>query len=115
MIHREVNDYCSTLIPTTPHTKNSMKESIVLSAWELITRFHSLKKLNFIPSLIGMLWLFLILLYQITFTYIVVFKKKDQFFETLANFAHKTYFVEVLIGLALLFILYMLIVPIAEG
>ncbi len=74
-----------------------MKESIVLSAWELITRFHSLKKLNFIPSLIGMLWLLLILLYQITFTYVVVFKKKDQFFEALANFVHKTYFVEVLI------------------
>lgn len=91
-----------------------MKESIVLSAWELITRFHSLKKLNFIPSLIGMLWLLLILMYQVTFTYVVVFHKKDQFLEALANFAHKTYFVEVLIGLALLFIVYMIIAPIVE-
>lgn len=92
-----------------------MKESIVLSAWELITKFHSLKKLNFIPSFIGMLWLFLILLYQVTFTYVIVFKKKDQFLEALANFVHKDYFVEVLVGFALLFILYMFVAPLAEG
>ncbi len=57
-----------------------MKEAIVLHAWEMITKFPSLKKLNFIPSFIGMLWLFLILLYQITFTYVSVFNKKDAFF-----------------------------------
>lgn len=91
-----------------------MKESIVLSAWELITRFHSLKKLNFIPSLIGMLWLLLILLYQVTFTYVVVFHKKDQFFESLAKFVHKDYFFEVLIVLGCLFLVYMLIAPLAE-
>lgn len=92
-----------------------MKESIVLSAWELITKFHSLKKLNFIPSFIGMLWLFLILLYQVTFTYVIIFKKKDQFLEALANFVHKDYFMEVLIGFAALFILYMFVAPLAEG
>ena len=91
-----------------------MKESIVLSAWELITRFHSLKKLNFFPSFIGMLWLFLIILYQVTFTYVIIFEKKDDFFEGLIQFAHNDYFIEVIIGLAILFLTYMFIAPLAE-
>lgn len=92
-----------------------MKESIALSAWELITRFHSLKKLNFFPSLLGILWLFCILLYQLTFTYVYIFQKKDEALEALANFAHTEYFSEVLIGLGCLFLLYMVLEPIATG
>lgn len=91
-----------------------MKEHIALQAWEMITRFSSLKKLNFIPSLIGMIWLFLVLTYQITFTYIVVFKQKDEFLQLLSNFIHKDYFIEVLISLTILFILYIFVTPLAE-
>ncbi|GAB0174850.1 MAG: hypothetical protein HHAS10_07290 [Candidatus Altimarinota bacterium] len=92
-----------------------MKESIVLHAWEVITHFPSLKKLNFFPSFIGMVWLFLILLYQLTFTYITVFHQKDKFIQLISDFIHKDYFTEVLIGLACIFLLYMILVPIAEG
>jgi hypothetical protein len=74
-----------------------MKEQIALHAWEMITRFSSLKKLNFFPSFIGMTWLFLVLFYQITFTYIVIFKQQDRFFEWVSDFIHKTYFFEVLV------------------
>ena len=91
-----------------------MKEAIVLNAWEMITKFPSLKKLNFIPSLIGMLWLFLVIMYQITFTYVVIFKQKDAFISVLSDFAHKTYFAEVLIILGALFLLYIVIAPLAE-
>lgn len=92
-----------------------MKESIVLGAWEVITRYHSLKKLNFFPSFVGMLWLFCILIYQITYTYVIVFKKKDEFFSRLAQFAHADYFVEVLLVLVGIFVLYMFLEPIANG
>jgi hypothetical protein len=92
-----------------------MKESIVLSAWEMVTEFHSLKKLNFIPSFIGMLWLFVILFYQFTFTYIHIFNKKDEALEILSNFIHTQYFGETLGILAGIFILYLLLEPIATG
>ncbi len=92
-----------------------MKESIALHAWELVTRFHSLKKLNFFPSFLGMLWLFCILLYQITFTYVYVFHKKDEALEAFARFAHTDYFWEVMIWLWSIFILYMILEPIANG
>jgi len=92
-----------------------MKESIALHAWELVIRFHSLKKLNFFPSFLGMLWLFCILLYQITFTYIYVFGKKDEALEAFARFAHTDYFWEVMLGLGALFLIYMVLEPIANG
>ena len=92
-----------------------MKESIVLNAWELITRYHSLKKLNFFPSFVGMLWLFCILIYQITYTYVIVYKKKDEFFSGLANLAHAQYFTEVIILLVSIFVLYTILEPIANG
>lgn len=92
-----------------------MKESIVLSAWEMVTRFHSLKKLNFIPSLVGTLWLFLIIIYQITFTYVSVFQKKDEFFSVLYRFLHTEYVFEVGFVLALIFLLYLFLEPIATG
>ncbi len=69
-----------------------MKESIVLSAWEMVTKFHSLKKLNFIPSFMGMLWLFVILFYQLTFSYIYIFDQKDEVLDALSHFMHTDYF-----------------------
>lgn len=92
-----------------------MKESIVLSAWEMVTKFDSLKKLNFIPSFMGMLWLFVILFYQLTFTYIYIYNKKDEAMEVLAKFLHNDYFGETILVLGSIFILYMLLEPIATG
>lgn len=76
--------------------------------------FPSLKKLNFFPSFIGMLWLFLVLIYQISFTYVIVFKQKDKFFQMLSDFMHKDYFFEVLVSFWCLFILYIFMAPLAE-
>ncbi|MBX9809898.1 hypothetical protein K2X92_05910 [Candidatus Gracilibacteria bacterium] len=92
-----------------------MKESIVLSAWEMVTKFHSLKKLNFIPSFMGMLWLFVILFYQLTFSYIYIFDQKDEALEVLSKFLHTDYFGETIVILCSIFLLYMLLEPIATG
>lgn len=81
----------------------------------MVTEFHSLKKLNFIPSFMGMLWLFVILFYQLTFTYIYIFDKKDEALEALSKFLHTDYFGESITILATIFILYMLLEPIATG
>jgi hypothetical protein len=92
-----------------------MKENIVISAWEMVTEFHSLKKLNFIPSFMGMLWLFVIVFYQLTFTYIYIFDKKDEALEAVSKFIHTDYFGESIVFLGTIFVLYMLLEPIASG
>lgn len=92
-----------------------MKENIVISAWEMVTEFHSLKKLNFIPSFMGMLWLFVILFYQLAFTYVYIFNKKDEVMEVLVRFVHTDYFGESIALLVTIFLLYTLLQPIATG
>jgi hypothetical protein len=92
-----------------------MKETIALRAWEMVTDFSSLKKVNFFPSFVSMSWLFLVLIYQITFTYIIIFKQRDRFLEMASNFMHKEYFVEVLVAFGLLLLFYIIIAPLAEG
>jgi hypothetical protein len=57
----------------------------------------------------------MILIYQITFTYVYVFKKKDEVLSVLAKFAHTDYFTEVIVTLASIFLLYMILEPIANG
>lgn len=81
----------------------------------MVTEFHSLKKLNFIPSFMGMLWLFVILFYQLTFTYIYIFDKKDEALEALAKFLHTDYFGESITIIATIFVLFTLLEPIATG
>ena len=62
-----------------------------------------------------MLWLFVILFYQLTFTYIYIFNKKDEAMAALAKFLHNDYFGETIGILAAIFLLYMLLEPIATG
>ncbi|MBP9812612.1 hypothetical protein KBC86_04465 [Candidatus Gracilibacteria bacterium] len=92
-----------------------MKEKIALNAWEIVTEFSSLKKVNFFASFIGTFWLFLVLIYQITFTYIRIFQQKDRFIQIAFDFMHKTYFAEVLIGFGVFLLLYIMVAPLAEG
>lgn len=80
----------------------------------MVTEFSSLKKVNFFPSFVGTLWLFLVLIYQITFTYIRIFQQKDKFIQIAFDFMHKTYFVEVLLGFWIFLFIYIIIAPLAE-
>ncbi len=97
------------------HQKDLMlKEEIILPAWELVTHESLIKKFNFFPSLLSTVYLGLIILYQIAFTYVYIFQLKDQFFALVVDFVHKSYFMEALIGLGCAVILYLLITPIAE-
>ena len=92
-----------------------MKERIVTSAWELVSQFHSLKKLNFLPSVFGMTWLFVILIYQISFSLILFFDKTNETIHFLTNeLPDKPYFWWLVIGLIVVFIFYTLLNPIAR-
>lgn len=91
-----------------------MKEKIVMNAWELTTEFPSLKKLNFLPSLFGMSWLFLILIYQVAFTYILVVGKSDEVMNFIYNLPSEPYFIPLIIGILIIFLLYMFLNPLSR-
>lgn len=91
-----------------------LKEEIILPAWNLVTHESLIKKFNFFPSLLSTIYLGLIILYQIAFTYVYIFQLKDQFFAVVVDFVHTSYFLEVIIALGCAVLLYILITPIAE-
>jgi hypothetical protein len=78
-----------------------MEHNIITPSWELINKTNTIKKFNFIPSLLSTLYLSIIVFYQTAFTYIYIFELKDQFFSMAIDLIHKSYFIEVLIILAI--------------
>lgn len=81
----------------------------------MVTHFPSLKKLNFLPSLFGISWLFLLLVYQITVSFILTFNKQKEFFDFLSDTSSHPYFWTTIITVIIIFIIYAILNPIARG
>lgn len=102
------------------HTKmentksQALRETIVGPAWDLVMHTSFLKKFNFFPSLLSTIYLGCIILYQLAFAYVYIFKLKDQFFALIIQWVHTSYFWQVIIALAIGIILYLFITPVAE-
>jgi hypothetical protein len=91
-----------------------MQWNLIIPSWELVNKASLIKKFNFFPSLLWTIFLSFIVLYQISYSYIIIFEKKDQFFSFVLNFAHSSYFIEFLITLIVFFLMYILFLPIAK-
>jgi hypothetical protein len=75
-----------------------MKSNIVLPSWELVNQASTIKKFNFLPSLLSTIYLSLIVFYQVSYSYIIFFHKKDEFFKLVLDLIHQSYFYEVIAG-----------------
>ncbi len=80
-----------------------MKESSIINAWNLVTKFHSLKKVNFIPSLFASAWFLLVLFYQTVFALVYLFHWQDEALKLIIDFLHNEYVVAVVITVAIIF------------
>ncbi len=92
-----------------------MKDDLVIPAWEVASSNTAIKIFNFFPSLLSTIYLSLILLYQVAWTYINIFGLKDQFFSLVVNFVHNGYFSEIIISAVAFFLMFVLVTPLAEG
>jgi len=92
-----------------------LREIIVGPAWELVMTTSFLKKFNFFPSLLSTIYLGCIILYQLAFAYVYIFKLKDQFFALIIEWIHTSYFPEFVTALIISILLYIFITPLAEG
>lgn len=93
----------------------NLRERIVIPSWQMILHFSSIKKFNFFPSLIATVWLFIVIIYQITFAYVYTFNKSDEFWWAIASFSKSSYFFEWAIIIGVIFLFYYFLIPIAEG
>lgn len=92
----------------------TLRETIVGSAWEMVTETSLLKKFNFFPSLLSTIYLGCIVLYQLAFSYVYIFHLKDRFFALVIQWVHTSYFWQVVTVLGIGMLLYILTTPIAE-
>jgi len=94
---------------------NNLKNDIIIPAWKIIQNDTSIKKMYFFPWLLSIIFLTLLLVYQFTYTYVIIFWKKDEAFVILLNLFHSNYLLEIIISAIIFFISYLVIVPIFEG
>ncbi|MBW7954743.1 hypothetical protein H3C61_02935 [Candidatus Gracilibacteria bacterium] len=92
-----------------------MEKNYILKSWDLVNHDNKIKKFYFIPGLIGVIFLMIILVYQVIYTYVVLFNKQDKALGIILNIFHSEYFIEVIIFGLILFIFYIIFIPICEG
>jgi uncharacterized membrane protein len=94
---------------------SSIKKEIILKAWNIINEDSKIKKIYFGPGIISILFLTILLVYQVIYTYVELFNKKEEALVVILNFFHSSYFMETLIGFGVFILLYIFINPLFEG
>ncbi len=92
-----------------------MNKDIIIKAWDLVNHDTKIKKFYFIPGLISVMFLMVILVYQVIYTYVELFNQKDKALSIILNIFHSWYFTEILIIWGIFLLFYIIIIPIFEG
>lgn len=93
---------------------NNFKNTILLPTLELIRNDQKIKKFYFYPGLFSVTFLSVILTYQGIYTYVEIFWKQEEAFKIILDFFQSRYIIEALISLGVIFILYIVVIPIFE-
>lgn len=93
---------------------DNIKENIISKAWEIIQEDTKIKKFYFIPWLISIIFLMIILVYQVIYTYVELFHQKDKALSIILGVFHSGYFSEIIIIWTIFLVFYIIIIPIFE-
>ncbi len=93
---------------------SNIKKDIIYPAWKLINEDTKLKKAFFFSGLFSVLFASIILTYQAIYTYVVFYNQEQEAINKVKDFFESWYFVETIIILFILFIIYETIIPIFE-
>gem|GEM_PF-1253421 len=95
-----------------------MNKDIVLRAWDFVRNDTKIKKFYFFPGIISMLFLMIISVYQVLYTYVELFGNKEAILQTILNMFHTVYdsgyFWEVAVTLLVFLVIYILFIPMCE-
>lgn len=92
----------------------NLKKDIILKAWDLVNHDIKIKKFYFIPWLISIIFLMFILVYQVIYTYVILFHQQDKALNFILNIFHSWYLTEILIVWGIFLLFYVIIMPIFE-
>lgn len=91
-----------------------MNKTLILNAWEHVNNDTRIKRFYFLPWLLSVIFLMVILLYQVIYTYVILLHKEDQALKAILSIFEKWYFTEIVIIGIVFTIIYIIIIPICE-
>jgi len=94
---------------------NSFTDSILNPSLELIKNDSKIKRFYFLPWLLSVVFLSVLLVYQVVYTYVVLLGNKDAAAEIVLEIFHSQYATEILISSAIFVVFYIFLTPIFEG
>lgn len=93
----------------------SFTRNILNPTLKLIKEDIRVKRFYFFPWLLSVLFISVLLVYQVVYTYSVLLWKEDVTFELILNLFHSAYITQMLIAAGVFIICYILLVPVFEG
>jgi len=93
---------------------DKIKIDIIDKAWNIIKEDIKIKKFYFIPWIISIIFLTIILVYQVIYTYVVLFDQNDKALKIILDVFHSKYFFEFIIVWLIFLLIYIILVPIFE-
>ncbi len=90
-------------------------ENILIPSLNVIRNDGRIKRFYFFPWLISVIFVSVLLVYQVVYTYVVLLWNEDQIFQLLLSVFHSNFITPLLIAGGIFIISYVILLPIFEG
>lgn len=93
---------------------NNFAKNILLPSLQTIRSDHKIKRFYFFPWLLSVIFISVLLVYQVVYTYVVLLGNKDKAWEFIIQFFHSQYLTEAAITAWVFVFFYIFLIPIFE-
>ena len=93
---------------------DSFKQNILIPSLRTMRDDSKIKKFYFFPGLISVIFLWVLFLYQIAYTYVVLLGREEEAFSIILSYFHSEYLSIYLIIAVIFVIFYIILIPIFE-
>ncbi|MDA9129255.1 hypothetical protein N9J72_02140 [Candidatus Gracilibacteria bacterium] len=94
---------------------DSFKQNILAPSLEIIRDDSKIKKFYFFPGLFSVVFLGVLFLYQVAYTYVVLLGREEEAFSIILSYFHSEYLTLYIIIAVVFVIFYLILIPIFEG
>lgn len=93
---------------------NNFTENILNPSLDLIKRDAKIKRFYFIPGLMSVVFISVLLVYQVVYTYVELLGNSDAMMQIVLSFFHSEYAIQIIITSTIFTLLYWILTPIFE-
>ena len=93
---------------------HNFTQHILVPSLELIRSDTKIKRFYFLPGLLSVIFLSVLLVYQVIYTYVELLWNTDKIFQILLDIFHSQYMYEIVVSSAIFLFFYVILLPIFE-